>query len=55
MKNEQNHRIYLLPEKRKRSLSGIPARLYRVGWLVIATALAALIAVYLILRGIQGT
>lgn len=55
MKNERNHRIYLLPEKRKRSLSGMPARLYRVGWLVMAIAFAALIAVYLMLRGIQGT
>ncbi|MDE5642029.1 MAG: hypothetical protein K2I56_00895 [Muribaculaceae bacterium] len=53
MKKDTDGRIELLPEKKKRSLGGIPAGLYRGGWVMIAVALLCLLAVWLLLRG-QG-
>ena len=50
MKKYDPDTIYLVEEKKKRTLDGIPNRLYCYGWLTILIAIAALAAVWLLLR-----
>ncbi|MDE5657081.1 MAG: hypothetical protein K2I19_08445 [Muribaculaceae bacterium] len=50
MKKDNHDTIYLMPEKKKRTLDGIPNRLYFYGWLTILIAIVALVAVWLLLR-----